>query len=781
MYDPIENTWTTVAQLHAYRDGHTATLLPDGKVLVTGGSGDAAVLSNSEVYDEPTAGSWTNVASLNTARESHTATLMPSGKVLIAGGIGPSGYLASVEVYDPSLNTWANVASLNIARSSHTATLLSDGKVLVAGGQTTGGNITASTEIYDPSKDTWTSVAAMNIARTNHTATLLPSGKVLVAGGYGNGGNDLSSVEVYDPVVNTWTHVAWLNTDRRDHTATLLPSGKVLVVGGFHMSGGWVYNTEVYDPEANTWTTVATMNLARRNHTATLMPNGKVLIAAGEKNDPTCLAEVYDPEMNTWTTVAMLNNCRTNHTAVLLPSGRILVAGGSHSGPWPVSTEVYDPCTNTWTNNAPINTPRVYHTATLLASGKVLVVGGESNGILASAEVYDQGLGFDEGWRPTVSTISSPLTLGNSLSLVGSGYRGYKYTEASGGGTNNSTTNYPIVQIQRMDNEQWLWVSPNTFNSTAFTSLPVTNILAGPALVTVFANGIPSISHSLNLNYATSVSLSAPDILYHANGVVTVTVSSSQAIPAGTVSLSVDNGVPISQNLEPVYASSQLQATTTFILTTPSVGVHTLSVSYVAQANFTASSTSGTLTVKQDSPTPTSTSTSTATQTATPTKTPTLTPTPTPKNRGAYLPLINRPIPPTLTPTPLPTPPTTEPPPPPTTEPPPPSNTGNVVITTIFYHGVLPQQPDEYVEIKNNDTFSIQLANWTLEDIAHHTFKFPSFVIQSGQVCRIYTNQSHPELCGFNYGNGSPIWNDTGGDCGYLRDSSSTLINQFCY
>jgi hypothetical protein len=141
----------------------------------------------------------------------------------------------------------------------------------------------------------------------------------------------------------------------------------------------------------------------------------------------------------------------------------------------------------------------------------------------------------------------------------------------------------------------------------------------------------------------------------------------------------------------------------------------------------------------------------------TPTNTP-LTPTPT-----------NTPLTPTPTNTPIPT----------QTQGPPPT-TGNVVITTIFYDGTGSTEPDEYVEIKNNDVFAIQLANWTLRDNQNHVFTFPSFVFQPSQVCRVYTNQDHPEWCGFNYHSGTAIWNNTG-DCGYLNDSAATLKSQYCY
>jgi phosphatidylserine/phosphatidylglycerophosphate/cardiolipin synthase-like enzyme len=94
-----------------------------------------------------------------------------------------------------------------------------------------------------------------------------------------------------------------------------------------------------------------------------------------------------------------------------------------------------------------------------------------------------------------------------------------------------------------------------------------------------------------------------------------------------------------------------------------------------------------------------------------------------------YLPLVMK-----IVPTPAPTPDPT-----PTSHPP---ATGNVVITHIFYDGVKASaEPDEYVEIRNDDTVTIDLRNWTLRDEANHVFTFPYRLMQPGGVCRVYTNQ----------------------------------------
>jgi WD40 repeat protein len=183
---------------------------------------------------QPSAGvsvAFGETGSLNIGRYAHTATLLPNGMVLVAGGYNQTdGDLASAELYDPETGTWTETGSLATARDGHTATLLPNGKVLVAGGYSNG-SVLRSAELYDPASGTWTATSNLATKRYSHTATLLPNGKVLVAGGDNNGGV-LASAELYDPGSGRWRATGSLNMARESHTTTLLPNGKVLVAGG---------------------------------------------------------------------------------------------------------------------------------------------------------------------------------------------------------------------------------------------------------------------------------------------------------------------------------------------------------------------------------------------------------------------------------------------------------------------------------------------------------------------------------------------------------------------
>ena len=241
LYNPDTNAWSPTGSMSAGRIEHTATLLDNGKVLVTGGeaSGDGSdfePLASAELYD-PATGTWSLTGPMGTARAGHTATLLPNGKVLVTGGFSCNvcelGITDTAEIYDPATGTWAPTASMSLARQSHTATLLHNGKVLVAGGQDSSGATTSSAELYDPAVGAWHSAAPMPLALSLQTATLLRDHSVLIAGGGPTGEfSQTDSAELYDPTADVWRTLHAMNQGRCGHTATLLRNGGVLVVGG---------------------------------------------------------------------------------------------------------------------------------------------------------------------------------------------------------------------------------------------------------------------------------------------------------------------------------------------------------------------------------------------------------------------------------------------------------------------------------------------------------------------------------------------------------------------
>jgi N-acetylneuraminic acid mutarotase len=349
-------------------------------------------------------GSWSTAGALATARSNQTATLLPSGKVLVTGGLTSVsstsvGYLASAELYDPVSSSWSSAGAMASARYQQTATLLPSGKVLVVGGADNNFNPLASAELYDPASNTWAGAPSMASARDQQTATLLQTGKLLVVGGMGvdSGGNDLvlASAELYDPATNTWSAAAALTTARYAQTATLLSNGNVLVAGGFDATGKVLTSAELYDPGSNSWSPAGSMATGRALDTATLLPGGKVLVAGGinDSSVPLASAELYDPAANAWSAAGSLAAARDQHAASLIGNGTVLVTGGADIATNPLAaTEVYDPVSNTWAPGVAMSTARANHSAIVLQSGKVLIAGGFGPDIthfVANAALYD--------------------------------------------------------------------------------------------------------------------------------------------------------------------------------------------------------------------------------------------------------------------------------------------------------------------------------------------------------------------------------------------------------
>lgn len=289
-YDPATGVWTaTKTPLLEARRWHTSTLLPSGKVLIAGGAVSSGNGTVTELYDpSPTATvSFATAGTMAVARQGHTATLLPSGKVLIIGrsnnergtlNVGTSGSPNFVyserttEIYDPLASSpyWSLGPVLNVGRDSHTATLVPNSTsnpskyYLLVNGGFGGTNTSELLDVTTGTSGEWLSLVSasnMYVQRALHTSTYISSsGKVLTIGGYNATSQTLSSTEIFTLNDTTPSSIAtdssWSHTGAKElvlpramHTSTLLSNGNVLVVGTYYTTSGTVSNTtEIWSP-----------------------------------------------------------------------------------------------------------------------------------------------------------------------------------------------------------------------------------------------------------------------------------------------------------------------------------------------------------------------------------------------------------------------------------------------------------------------------------------------------------------------------------------------------
>lgn len=343
--DGVAVAQSSIAALNTARHSMSLTRLGNGKVLAAGGFLSSSRLASAELFD-PATGLWTATGSFSNARYLHTASLLPDGKVLIAGG-NSNSISRAAELYNPATGTWSNTGIMAVLRDRHTASPLPDGRVLVVGGNVSS-SPTATAEIYNPSTQQWSGAASLWVPRSNHSATVLMDGKILVTGGYTTGFSILNSAEIYDPSTGLWSNAAGLSQARHLHTSTRMNDGRVLIAGGQGTSQPF-NSVEIYDPISNTWTSASPLGTERQDHKAELLVNGGVVVVGGRKSGGIYLAsaEVYDPLTGSWSTIPSLPSARFNHAICQLNDGSLLVAGGYDGSSSLSSGVLYAPTTIT--------------------------------------------------------------------------------------------------------------------------------------------------------------------------------------------------------------------------------------------------------------------------------------------------------------------------------------------------------------------------------------------------------------------------------------------------
>jgi hypothetical protein len=277
VYDPASNTFHATGNMHDERLGQVATRLQGGNVLVAGGSsvGQMGVLplSTVEIYVTRT-GAFRATGSLLTPG-AESATLLPNGKVLVTSG-------TAGELFNPATQAFAQTA-VSMTAEHDNATLLTDGRVLVAGNGSLLGN---PADLYDWATDSFSSTGDQPFVMLGTAATLLNNKRVLFSGGYAFR-LESDRLVLYRPgaksfaLIGTPSGQSSLTVPRVQHTATKLPNGKVLIAGGWSQSCNpscadgtiTVFDTaELFDPVTGTSTLVAgKMGTPRYGQTATLV------------------------------------------------------------------------------------------------------------------------------------------------------------------------------------------------------------------------------------------------------------------------------------------------------------------------------------------------------------------------------------------------------------------------------------------------------------------------------------------------------------------------------
>jgi len=200
LFTPGPDSWSLTGGMAAARLG-ASVKLADGRVLVVGGlTSGGAYLATAEVYD-PASGLFTPTGPMTEGRHGHSAVVLPTGRVLVTGGMAVSqqhGFevLASAEVYDPATGSFLPVGPMATARTSHASFLLPDGRALIAGGTGNSGQPLATTEVFDPVTQIFSPGPLLIAGRSSPGVTILDDGRILISGGYGTNGGRLNTMEI---------------------------------------------------------------------------------------------------------------------------------------------------------------------------------------------------------------------------------------------------------------------------------------------------------------------------------------------------------------------------------------------------------------------------------------------------------------------------------------------------------------------------------------------------------------------------------------------------------
>jgi hypothetical protein len=311
------------------RAAHTATTLPDGRILVAGGcvTDGCSEASSATFIVSGDAATVTVGPTMSGPRDAHTATVLVDGRVMLVGGYPGegAGVLASVDIIDPVSGMLDRRTSLSQPRGGHAAALTSDGGVLVVGGWVRSRTYTASAELVDPVSGETRQVADAPYGADALDAVALRDGRILTTGGQVAPGQATPAAAVFDPDTGSWIRVGDMATPRLKHFSVLVGDGRVLVMGGTPDDEELLNSTELFDPVTNTFSPGPQMTEPRYKFPggAVLLDDGRVVVAGGGRT-----TEILDIDEGTSTVIAQADVRGSFATLNELESGDLLIVGG---------------------------------------------------------------------------------------------------------------------------------------------------------------------------------------------------------------------------------------------------------------------------------------------------------------------------------------------------------------------------------------------------------------------------------------------------------------------
>ena len=344
---------------------------------------------------------WWPAPDMHVARFSHQSVTLPNGDIVVLGGSTGDGSVATqtVEMFDPDTQTWTQLPDIPQPLSYFAAALFStsegDLRILAAGGNIGGSECTRNVYLFDVEDESWYVVGYLDSPRERMTAVSLANGDVFLAGGqyFGTYYDDCYVFDVRSYVLRRLDDYM---SDRRAFAmgALLSDTGEVIICGGANASsGGMLRSSDIYDPgdpddpaddsiRPGPW-----LNLARQTATATSLRDGRVLVTGGESGDdhPEDTAEILEHiggGQYEWNLLSStMGSDRYYHDTAVLADGRVVIAGGlSDYGVLNRTIAIFDPTTETFEHIAEQSSVGRYysrsHVVEIDGQERVLVSGG---------------------------------------------------------------------------------------------------------------------------------------------------------------------------------------------------------------------------------------------------------------------------------------------------------------------------------------------------------------------------------------------------------------------